>query len=143
MFAPSFAISAELRENGSSLFHAASVEMTPLGLEGVLPIWLTHMVQQVGRQTLHEALPHLLASLYIPDNGAIKNWGPQMFSLYHAPKGLHDVASGVSQTHSGQFVTPAASRTQIVGGTSCVPGTVLNFVSRCIISLYPHNSLMK
>lgn len=52
--------------------------MTPLGPEGVLPIWLTHMLQQLGRQTLYEALPHLLASLYIPDNGAIKDWGPQM-----------------------------------------------------------------
>lgn len=54
-------------------------------------------------------------------------------SLHQAPKELPDVAL-VCHRHTVSVVTPAASRTQVGGATSCMPGT-RSKRSRCVTSL--------
>ena len=50
-----------------------------------------------------------------PQNGEFGGSDIRVNNSYQGPKGLRDTASGVSQTHSGQCVTPASSRTQMRG----------------------------
>lgn len=133
---PILAILAEFSDNSSSLLHVASAGDDPTELERVLPIWLTQMSQQVGRQTrcarrFHIHSPPLASQQWSDEELGASN--ARQNSLHQAPKELPDVAL-VCHRHTVSVVTPAASRTQVGGATSCMPGT-RSKRSRCVTSL--------